>query len=179
MVAMAGQLEDPGIVRCLADAQPAGKLTLYRRPASVWRRYDLMQPQVPGYLPMGDALAVVNPLGGQGISVAAWEAVLLDDVVSRVAGHGITAEEVTTGYLSAATEAVGAAWQLGEWMLDPSGDENPKHAHTAMAAIASRVRDDVDFHRYYARVWHLLEPLAPLQDYVTSVLTKAETPHAD
>ena len=86
----------------------------YRQPLATWHRYDLWNRAIAGYLPIGDAIARQVPLTGQGLSVAAQQAVAL-----RVAAQsGLSADsqserrDAEGRYLHAASQFAWRSWSL-------------------------------------------------------------------
>jgi 2-polyprenyl-6-methoxyphenol hydroxylase-like FAD-dependent oxidoreductase len=94
------------LTAALRAAEPIGEVAHHRMPSSQWRRYDKM-PRLPdGLLACGDAICSFNPIYGQGMTVAALDAVALRDCLRR----GGT--DLPRRYFRASAKPIGVAWQM-------------------------------------------------------------------
>lgn len=154
----AASLEDPWIGDLLQTVEAAGTPVLFRRPTARWRRYDLAADPIAGFLPLGDSVASLNPLFGQGISVASWQATMLLDLLqSSVPRMSNPAALVglTRTYLQRSADAARRGLHVGAAVEDAVPSRQRK-------AFARLLAEDSAVHELYVRVWHLLEPAEAL-----------------
>ncbi len=107
----ARSLSAPELYQVLRRAEPLSDFVTHGLPSNLRRHYEKMSRFPDGYLVMGDAMCSFNPIYGQGMTVSAIEAVLLDrylsDMRSRNVSSGLARE-----YFRGAASAIDGPWMV-------------------------------------------------------------------
>jgi 2-polyprenyl-6-methoxyphenol hydroxylase-like FAD-dependent oxidoreductase len=102
----ARRLPTPEVYDLIKDAEPLTEPLVYRFSANQWRRYDRLARFPEGYLVFGDAICSFNPVYGQGMTVAANEAMLLHECLAQ--GDGKLAQRFFKGV----TPVIDGPWKV-------------------------------------------------------------------
>jgi len=76
-------LENPTLFHVIKDAEPLTDIITYRFPSNLRRYFERLRIIPENLIVVGDALCSFNPIYGQGMSVAAMEAELLRNCLSK------------------------------------------------------------------------------------------------
>ncbi len=90
----------------IRDAEPIGDAAATRFPASVRKRYERLDRFPAGYLVFGDAICSFNPIYGQGMSVAALEAVELKKTLES------NAPDLARAFFRRAAKVIDNPWSI-------------------------------------------------------------------
>lgn len=145
------------LMRVAEEAEPIGEPMRYRMPWSQRRRYERLRRLPEGLIAMGDAITSFNPIYGQGMTVAACEALVLQRELGRgLAGLG-------RRYFRAAARVVDVPWQLavgGDLGIDAVPGPRPLPVRIVNAYLARLFRvapQDAVVSLAFQRVVHMLD----------------------
>jgi 2-polyprenyl-6-methoxyphenol hydroxylase-like FAD-dependent oxidoreductase len=164
----ARSLPQPEVADFLAQSERVSAFHRYRYRDARLRHYAELPRRAPQTIAIGDALCSVDPVFGQGMTVAAL-------AVDRLRPH-LADEDPSHGYFRDVPAAYGAAWQLStaeDFRYAEVLGRRPlgtAFAHWYTAHVHRLTALDDDLYRRFARVMHLLEP--PSHLFHPSVLGK-------
>lgn len=104
--AFAASLPFPDIAEAIGGAEPLDEPVGFRFPASVRHRYERLREFPDGLLVIGDAVSSFNPIYGQGMTVAANQAMVLRRLLIR------NAEPSARQYFRLIAKTVDPPWDI-------------------------------------------------------------------
>jgi 2-polyprenyl-6-methoxyphenol hydroxylase-like FAD-dependent oxidoreductase len=175
MCAFAEEFTPARVLEVVRAAEPVGQVAQHRFPSSRWRRYDRARRFPEGLLVVGDAVCSFNPIYGQGMTVAALEALALHACLSR------GADDLARRFFRAAARPIGQAWQLavgGDLSL-PEVEGTPPLATRLLNGYIDRVLiaaeyDTTVFEQFVKVAWLVDSPTRLLRP---SMIRRAAVAH--
>lgn len=150
----------PTIANALKLATSFDAFRRFRFPASIRRRFVGASELPAGLLPLGDAMCRVNPIYGQGMTIAAQEALLLRRLLERRTAR--SASDLTRQYLAGCELIIDPAWSFSvipDFAFDATVGKRPADLQDHLARRDQTLRravDDADTHRAFIEAMHLL-----------------------
>jgi 2-polyprenyl-6-methoxyphenol hydroxylase-like FAD-dependent oxidoreductase len=154
----------PTVYNALHYAQPPEGIRHYRFPVSTWKHFERL-PRLPrGVLPVADAICRFNPIHGQGMSAAAKQARLLEDVLRRAADEPDPIAASQSGFMSEVASLLETPWIMStsaDLAFPQTRGERPDNfaeAREFEAALFRAAVADPVVHRAMIQVAQLLQP---------------------
>lgn len=150
-------IASPELVRITHEGELMGDVMRYQMPHSQRRRYERLRRLPEGLLAMGDAITSFNPIYGQGMTVAACEALELQQQLAR----GV--EGIGARFFRAAARVIDIPWQLavgGDLSIDAVPGPRPLPVRIVNAYVARIYRvapRDPVVSLAFQRVVHMLD----------------------
>jgi len=151
------------VYNALRYAQPPEGIRHYRFPVSTWKHFERL-PRLPrGVLPVADAFCRFNPIHGQGMSSAAQQARLLQDVLDRAAADPDSIPTVQAGFMAEVASVLETPWTMStsaDLAFPQTRGERPDNfaeARQFEAALFRAAVADPVVHRAMIEVAHLLQ----------------------
>ncbi|MDZ8189430.1 MAG: FAD-dependent monooxygenase [Nostoc sp. ChiSLP02] len=175
----ARSLRSPAIYEAIKDAQPLSSIYGYRRTENRLRHYEKLKRFPEGFLLVGDAVCAFNPVYGQGMTVAALEALTLDQCLNQqlFKYHDGSLIGLSRYFQKELNKVIAAPWLMttGEdlrWHTTEGGKSD--FISRVMQRYVNRVlllqTENAEIHKTFLEVIHMLKP--PTAFFHPSISTK-------
>jgi 2-polyprenyl-6-methoxyphenol hydroxylase-like FAD-dependent oxidoreductase len=150
------------IANAVREATEFETIARFRFPANIRRHFAQKSRPPAGLLPIGDAICRFNPVYGQGMTVAAQEALLLRRLLSHQAASPDWQRDLTQAYLAGCDALVDAAWSFSvipDFAFAETSGTPPPDLQDRLAQRVSTLREavaDADAHRAFTEALHLV-----------------------
>jgi 2-polyprenyl-6-methoxyphenol hydroxylase-like FAD-dependent oxidoreductase len=150
------------VLNAVRAAEPLDDVVRYRVPSNRWRRYDAMRRVPDGLLVCGDAVCSFNPIYGQGMTVAAVEALVLRDCLRR------GTRNLPRRFYRAGAKKVRVAWQtaVGSDLALPeivgSRPLSMRISNVCLEQVLTAAETDADVAQQFLRVVGMIDGPARL-----------------
>jgi 2-polyprenyl-6-methoxyphenol hydroxylase-like FAD-dependent oxidoreductase len=149
----------------LKKARPKTDIARFRLPASLRRHFERLDGFPTGLLAIGDAICRFNPVFGQGMSVAAREAIVLKGLLQGDVTRDRLAKQFFTEIQSSIEQPWGVA--QSDFVYPATRGVRPPDFEKRMQyniGLTRLAAQDADVHKLLAEVQHLLKPPAALRE---------------
>jgi hypothetical protein len=160
----------PTVHNALRFAEPPECIRHYRFPVSTWKHFERL-PRLPrGVLPVADAFCRFNPIHGQGMSSAAKQARLLEDVLHRAVADPDPVAALQAGFMTEVALVLETPWIMStsaDLAFPQTRGERPDNfaeAREFEAALFRAAVADPVVHRAMIEVAQLLRSHQRLQE---------------
>ena len=163
-------LTTPTLHNALRYATPPYGIRHYRFPASIWKHFERLPSLPRGVLPVADALCRFNPIHGQGMSAAAKQARLLQDVSRRAAAEPDPIAALQARFMAEVASVLDTPWNMStsaDLAFPATRGERPENFEEARqfeAALFRAAVADPVVHRATTEIAQLLQPRSLLHE---------------
>ena len=163
------QLRTPTMYNAIRHATPLSGVARFAFPASIWRHFEHLQAFPQGLLPLGDAICRFNPIWGQGMTVAAQEAVLLRRLLGASSGGARGLADLAPAFFTQACSVIESPWgqaAVPDFVMPETEGERPPDFENQLrfgGALARLAAEDAEVHKLVAEVRHLIRPSSDLR----------------
>lgn len=153
----------------IARAKLVGDIARYNLPASLRRHFERLERAPRGLIPLGNSVCRFNPVFGQGMSVAAQEAVALANLLERRRGRADPFDGLAEHYFAGIQEGLAAPWStaITDFVHPQTRGERPPDLEDRLrygVALVHLGARDPEVHKLMAEVQGLTKPAAALRE---------------
>src|SRR6266702_600011 len=161
-------LRTPTVYDAIKNAKPIGPIIRYLLPSSVRRHFETVQRFPRGLLPIGDAICRFNPVFGQGMSVAAQEAVILDRLLNARSTDADPLDGLAAVFFAEIQGVLETPWGIAtsDFIYPKTRGERPANFEQRMQFNLGLVRlgaQDASVQKLLVEANHLLKPQSALR----------------
>jgi 2-polyprenyl-6-methoxyphenol hydroxylase-like FAD-dependent oxidoreductase len=181
-IAFAAGLRMPTIHNAIKNAEAVGTIHRFNLPASIRRRFEALQRFPQRLIPIGDAICRFNPAYGQGMTVAAQEARVLERLLAGRAANNEGLDGLAPAFFETIQGVLAAPWSVAEndFIYGQTRGACPRDFQQRMqfgAALQKVAAQDAAVHRLLAEVSHLIKPHSALR--APEIVSKVEAVMAE
>ncbi|MGZ5874956.1 MAG: FAD-dependent oxidoreductase [Bradyrhizobium sp.] len=172
-------LRTPTIYNAISRARHLDGVARYGFPESVRRHFERLDVFPCGLLPIGDAICCFNPVYGQGMSVAALKACLLQRLLERLGVDSNPIAGLAPAFFGEVQTLIETPWSVAilDFAFPDTRGQRPADFETTLKfgiALTRLAAEDPAVHKLTAEVQNLLKPRSVYRDpaLVQRVLAK-------
>jgi 2-polyprenyl-6-methoxyphenol hydroxylase-like FAD-dependent oxidoreductase len=158
----------PDIYEWISQCERLTPIKVFRAPVSRWRHYERLQRFPQGLLPVGDAVAHVNPLRGQGMTLASEHVRHLGEVLAERAAAGESLDGICRPYFQRIHEFTKMVWEgleTYEFTYATTKGDRPADIDGRIAfskALRQLMITDAQAHRLMVEITQMVTPPSEL-----------------
>jgi 2-polyprenyl-6-methoxyphenol hydroxylase-like FAD-dependent oxidoreductase len=172
-------LRTPTIYNAISHAKRLDGVARYGFPESLRRHFERLDAFPRGLLPIGDAICRFNPVYGQGMSVAALEACLLQRLLEDPGKDSDPIVALAPTFFAEVQTLIETPWSVAilDFVFPDTRGQRPVDFETTLKfgiALTRLAAEDPAVHKLTVEVQHLLRPRSVYRDpaLVQRVLAK-------
>ncbi len=169
LIAFAKELHSDLAYQIIKDGEQLTPIAHQRFVSSTQRHYERMKPCPGGFVVIGDALCHFNPIYAQGMSAAAKQVAILQQILSDCAKQSRGFGGIASSFFTQAAEFNSTPWNFAagadfafpqtRGVRPPGTEERARY----FAELDKLALEDPGVLRLMTEVFHLVQPLSVLQ----------------
>jgi 2-polyprenyl-6-methoxyphenol hydroxylase-like FAD-dependent oxidoreductase len=169
-LAYAQKLSTPTVHNAMKGAKRLSDVARYGFPESKWRHFAQLDSFPQALLPIGDAICCLNPVYGQGITVAVQEANALGRLLREQGDEVEPLATLRRTFLAEAESLIKAPWAISaipDFIYPQTRGERPEDLEARLrfqGALTRISANDADVYELVTEVRNLLKPLSVLDE---------------